>query len=140
MAIAPDELPVPVPGWREHPERACRGHTDLFFAPKSIAKATLTTTDAMCSGCVVRESCLTASLLGGDSTYGRACKTSPEDRRRYRKKYGIKPPSLPTIESALGPLLRALELRKDMEEERMQQRALSPIDESGGSSDTEVWR
>lgn len=114
MAIPPHELAVPEPGWQSDPRRGCEGLTNLFFAPKAVARQVQVETDALCAGCVVRESCLTWALLEGDVVYGRIAGTSPDARRRYRRKYGVKAPTLTSVEMVINPIIEAIKLRRKL--------------------------
>lgn len=117
LAIPPHELAVPEPGWQSEPLRGCAGLTSLFFPPKGSARRTSVTTDAICAVCVVRESCLTWALTEADAVYGRIARTSPGDRRHYRHKYGLRAPTISSVELILGPMEAARKFRRERQSE-----------------------
>jgi hypothetical protein len=113
MAIPPDDLPQQEPGWRAHPGRCCLGLTSLYYASKDVAKNTQTMTDMLCGGCPVFASCLSWSLKESDATFGRSAMTSPGDRRRYRRRWKIRPPERSSVEGAVDAWIAALQVARE---------------------------
>jgi Transcription factor WhiB len=113
LSISPADLPPQEPGWRSHPGRPCVGLTDLFFPPKSHARWMSARTDALCDCCPVFSSCVSYALLEGDAVYGRIACTAPGDRRAYRRRYGVKSPTMPSVESVITPIIEAIKLRRE---------------------------
>ena len=118
MAIPPTELPVPEPGWRSDPRRGCVGLTDLFFPERKTARWVRADADAICASCPVLGSCRSWALLEADN-FGRAAGTGPTERRTYRRRWRVKAPVMPSVDSVVNPILRGIELRRRLEAERL---------------------